>query len=176
MDILNNKVDDLKDLLIEDILDIVKIPSVKGKATNGFPFGENVAKALNKALEISEKLGFKTKNLDNYIGYADYGDGDDYICIIGHIDVVQEEDGWTYPPYSGNIENGNIYARGVLDNKGEWGVATNIEGFSFSVATKEEAPTVYVSKVVDGKTIHEVASKEWLDADTKRINAPINIE
>ena len=39
MDILNNKVDDLKDLLIEDILDIVKIPSVKGKATNGFPFG-----------------------------------------------------------------------------------------------------------------------------------------
>lgn len=118
MDILNKKVEDLKDLLIEDILDIVKIPSVKGKATTSFPFGENVAKALNKALEISEKLGFKTKNLDNYIGYADYGDGDDYICIIGHIDVVQEEDGWTYPPYSGNIENGNIYARGVLDNKG----------------------------------------------------------
>ena len=84
MDILNNKVDDLKDLLIEDILDIVKIPSVKGKAINGFPFGENVAKALNKALEISEKLGFKTKNLDNYIGYADYGEGEDYICIIGH--------------------------------------------------------------------------------------------
>ena len=45
-----------------------------------------------------------------------------------------------------------------------------------SVATKEEAPTVYVSKVVDGKTIHEVASKEWLDAYTKRINAPINID
>ena len=39
MDILNNKVDDLKDLLIEDILDIVKIPRVKGKAINGFPFG-----------------------------------------------------------------------------------------------------------------------------------------
>ena len=118
MDILNNKVDDLKDLLIEDILDIVKIPSVKGKATNGFPFGENVAKALNKALEISEKLGFKTKNLDNYIGYADYGEGEDYICIIGHVDVVKEGSGWTYPPYSGHIENGNIYARGVLDNKG----------------------------------------------------------
>lgn len=118
MDILNNKVDDLKDLLIEDILDIVKIPSVKGKATNGFPFGENVAKALNKALEISEKLGFKTKNLDNYIGYADYGEGKDYICIIGHIDVVKEGTGWTYLPYSGHIENGNIYARGILDNKG----------------------------------------------------------
>lgn len=64
----------------------------------------------------------------------------------------------------------------ALNNKGEWGVATNIEGFSFSVATKDEAPTVYVSKVVDGKTIHEVASQEWLDAYAKRIKAPIDID
>lgn len=118
MDIINNKVDDIKDLLINDILDIVKIPSVKGKAKDGFPFGEDIANALNKALAISKKLGFETKNLDNYIGYADYGKGDDYICIIGHIDVVEEGDGWKYPPYGANIENGNIYARGILDNKG----------------------------------------------------------
>ena len=118
MDIINNKVDEIKDLLINDILDIVKIPSVKGKAKDGFPFGEDIANALNKALAISKKLGFETKNLDNYIGYADYGDGDDYICIIGHIDVVEEGDGWKYPPYGANIENGNIYARGILDNKG----------------------------------------------------------
>ena len=64
----------------------------------------------------------------------------------------------------------------ALNNKGEWGVATNIEGFSFSVATKDEAPTVYVSKVVNGKTIHEVASQEWLDAYAKRIKAPIDID
>lgn len=118
MDIINNKVDEIKDLLINDILDIVKIPSVKGKAKDGFPFGEDIANALNKALAISKKLGFETKNLDNYIGYADYGKGDDYICIIGHIDVVEEGDGWKYPPYGANIENGNIYARGILDNKG----------------------------------------------------------
>ena len=64
----------------------------------------------------------------------------------------------------------------ALNNKGEWGVATNIEGFSFSVATKDEAPTVYVSKVVDGKTVHEVASQDWLDAYAKRIKAPIDID
>ena len=64
----------------------------------------------------------------------------------------------------------------ALNNKGEWGVATNIEGFSFSVATKDEAPTVYISKVIDGKTIHEVASQEWLDAYAKRIKAPIDID
>lgn len=64
----------------------------------------------------------------------------------------------------------------ALNNKGEWGVATNIEGFSFSIATKDMSPTVYVSKVVNGKTIHEVASQEWLDAYSKRIKAPIDID
>ena len=57
----------------------------------------------------------------------------------------------------------------ALNNKGEWGVATNVQGFSFSVATKEKDPTVYLSKIVDGKTVHEVASQEWLDEYEKAI-------
>lgn len=64
----------------------------------------------------------------------------------------------------------------AMNNKGEWGVATNIENFTFSVATKELEPTVYISNRVDGKTKHEVASKEWLDAYAARIKAPIEID
>ena len=63
----------------------------------------------------------------------------------------------------------------ALNNKGEWGVATNIADFTFSVATKNEEPTVYISNRVDGKTIHEVASQEWLDAYVARIKAPIEV-
>ncbi|WP_297131045.1 Sapep family Mn(2+)-dependent dipeptidase [Terrisporobacter sp.] len=118
MNILSAKIDELSQDLINDIVDIVKIPSVEGKSENGFPFGGNVGKALNKALEISQKLGFKTKNLDNYIGYAEYGEGEEYVCVIGHIDVVPEGEGWTHNPYGGEIENEKIYGRGVLDNKG----------------------------------------------------------
>lgn len=51
----------------------------------------------------------------------------------------------------------------AMNNKGEWGVSTNIEGFSFAVATKSEEPTVYLTKNINGKCIHEVASEEWLD-------------
>ena len=61
----------------------------------------------------------------------------------------------------------------AMNNKGEWGVATNIPNFSFSVATKDHEPTVYVSNRIDGKSVHEVASKEWLDAYAARIIAPI---
>lgn len=63
-----------------------------------------------------------------------------------------------------------------LNNKGEFGVATNIDGFSFSVMTEDMEPTVYVCKNVDGKTIYEIASKEWLDAYLKRIKSPITFD
>ena len=63
-----------------------------------------------------------------------------------------------------------------LNNKGEFGVATNIDGFSFSVMTDDMEPTVYVCKNVNGKTTYEVASEEWLDAYLKRIKSPITFD
>lgn len=61
----------------------------------------------------------------------------------------------------------------AMNNKGEWGVATNIEGFSFAVATEDLEPTVYLTKNVDGKCIHEVATQEWLDNYMATRMAPI---
>ena len=63
-----------------------------------------------------------------------------------------------------------------LNNKGEFGVATNIDGFSFSVMTDDMEPTVYVCKNVNGKTTYEVASEEWLHAYLKRIKSPITFD
>lgn len=51
----------------------------------------------------------------------------------------------------------------ALDYQGRWGVATNIEGFSFVVASDSNAPAVYLVKNKDGKCHHEKASQEWLD-------------
>ena len=61
----------------------------------------------------------------------------------------------------------------AMNNKGEWGVATNIEGFSFAVATALQKPIVYLTKRVDGKCQHEEASQEWLDNYMKTRMAPL---
>lgn len=61
----------------------------------------------------------------------------------------------------------------AMNNKGQWGVATNIEGFSFVVATAKEKPVVYVTKNIDGKCIHEEASQEWLETYLKTRMAPL---
>ena len=62
----------------------------------------------------------------------------------------------------------------AMNNQGQWGVATNIEGFSFAVATESQEPTVYlVNRQPDGHCTFEVASQEWMDNYMKTRMAPI---
>lgn len=105
---------------LKDIQEIVKIKTVKEESTLGAPFGLGLKKGLEETLNIARDLGFKTVNLDNYIGYAEFGAGEDYIGILGHIDVVPEGDHskWSVYPYSGEIVGKNMISRGALDNKG----------------------------------------------------------
>lgn len=112
------KIDEISPDMINSIIEVVKIDSVKSEAKKNMPFGEGIKKALDKTLEISKNLGFYTKNIDNYIGYAQYGSNDEYICAIGHLDVVPVGDGWKHNPFSAWVENDTIYSRGILDNKG----------------------------------------------------------
>jgi succinyl-diaminopimelate desuccinylase len=115
---INKKIDELKEELISSTQELVKMKSIEEEPKEGMPYGEGVAITLNKALEICENLGFKTKNLDGYIGYAEYGQGDDYVAVLGHLDVVPEGEGWMYPPYSAEIHDGKMFGRGTLDDKG----------------------------------------------------------
>lgn len=113
------KVDAITEQMLDGILTIVKIESIKTKPEKDAPFGRGCKDVLDKALEIAQNLGFQTKNIDNYAGYAQYGEGESYIGIIGHLDVVEAKEGWTHPPFSGFIDSsGRIYSRGILDNKG----------------------------------------------------------
>lgn len=62
----------------------------------------------------------------------------------------------------------------AMNNKGEFGCATNIDGFSFSVATSDVEPTVYlVTRQEDGHCTFEVASKEWLEEYMRVRMAPV---
>lgn len=115
---LNKKIISMKDEIVKSVQDCVKIKSVEQEPKENMPFGEGVHKSLEYCLQLSENLGFKTVNVDNMIGYAEYGQGDEMIAVLGHLDVVPEGDGWTYPPYAAEIHDGKIYGRGTTDDKG----------------------------------------------------------
>lgn len=108
----------MKQEIVEKVRECVRIRSVEDTPKGNMPFGEGVHRALMYALNLSEDLGFKVANLENMVGYAEYGTGKEMVAVLGHLDVVPEGDGWIYPPFDAEIHDGNIYGRGVLDDKG----------------------------------------------------------
>lgn len=61
----------------------------------------------------------------------------------------------------------------AMNNKGEWGVATNVE-FTFSVGNDVEKTAIYIAnRGENNSTIIEPITQEWLDAYEKRIKAPV---
>ncbi len=104
--------------LVESVRSIIKIRSVAGEPEQGRPCGDGPAAALQAALDIAGAMGFVTHNLDNYAGFVEYGEGEEYIAVLGHLDTVPEGDHWNIPPFSGRVHEGRIYGRGALDDKG----------------------------------------------------------
>ncbi|WP_240915965.1 Sapep family Mn(2+)-dependent dipeptidase [Erysipelothrix sp. HDW6C] len=122
---IHAKIESLMPDILKSIQRMVAIESVESEPLPDAPYGIGPKRALDEALAISAELGFTTKNIDNKIGYAQYGDGDgDYIGIFGHVDVVPLGKGWIHNPLGGEIDGERIYGRGVLDNKGP--IITNL--------------------------------------------------
>lgn len=110
----------MKDEMIATLEKWIHIPSVKSEPAEGAPFGAEIRRMLDAAVEDCRRLGFDTKDFDGYAAHADLGEGDDLdaLGILAHLDVVPEGDGWKYPPYGAVIEDGKMYGRGTNDDKG----------------------------------------------------------
>lgn len=115
---LDNIIKGNKEELIENLKKLVSYKSIVSEAKENAPFGTENAKCLKEALQIAEEYGFKTKNLDNYCGYAEIGEGKEIIGIAAHLDVVPEGNGWETDPFCATIKDNKIYGRGVSDDKG----------------------------------------------------------
>lgn len=105
--------------ILRDLAELVKVPSVRSEAGEGMPFGEQSALALKTALRQAEKLGLAVKNVDNYAGHAEYGEGDEYAAVLAHVDVVPAGGDWESDPFTMVIRDGCCYGRGTADDKGE---------------------------------------------------------
>ena len=106
--------------LLADLFSLLEINSERddSKADKDHPFGPGPVKALKKFLEIAERDGYETKNVDNYAGHFTFGEGDEELGIFAHMDVVPAGSGWNTAPYKPEIINGRLYARGSSDDKG----------------------------------------------------------
>lgn len=109
-----------KENLINDLKGLISIESVKDLASisENRPFGNKIGLALDYMLDLSSKSDLITKNIEGYVGLAEYGDGEDYVGILCHLDVVPATGDWISKPFDPTIRDGKIYGRGAIDDKG----------------------------------------------------------
>ena len=113
-----DKIRSMEDEMFDNLGRLVRHNSERGEATSDKPFGEGPAAALAEGLAIARELGFRTKNLDNYCGYAEMGEGEEIIGIAAHLDIVPAGDGWNTDPFTLTRIGDKVYGRGVSDDKG----------------------------------------------------------
>lgn len=109
-----------KDDILRDLDELIAIDSSEdlNNTSKEYPVGPGPVKAMKKFLSFAERDGFHVKNVDNYAGRVDYGDGDKRLGVIGHMDVVPAGDGWVTDPFKMLIKDGKIIGRGSADDKG----------------------------------------------------------
>lgn len=117
---LNDWIDLHRNDIIEALSSLIQCPSVKStEVSEEMPFGKGIADALDFMMSLAGKYGFTSKNLDGYAGFIESEPyGEELIGILTHLDVVPAGEGWSFDPFGGTIENGRLYGRGTMDDKG----------------------------------------------------------
>lgn len=106
---------------LEALAKIISYPSVIDESAETTPFGQPIQDCLEGTLAICDSLGFKTYiDPEGYYGYAEVGEGEELFAILCHLDVVPigDENDWSYPPFEATIQDGKLYGRGSIDDKG----------------------------------------------------------
>lgn len=109
-----------KDDFLADLQRMLKIESVRDEsiATADAPLGPGPKAALDEFLTIAKNDGFKTEEFDGLAGHIEFGEGEEDLGILAHVDVMPAGKGWETNPFEPTIKDGRIYARGASDDKG----------------------------------------------------------
>lgn len=109
-----------KDSFFKDLFKLISFDTVlrEQAEVKEAPFGYGMVECLNWVLKLGEEMGFKTKNVENVAGHIEFGEGEEILGILAHLDVVPTGEGWTNDPFVATVRDDKIYARGVNDDKG----------------------------------------------------------
>jgi len=109
-----------KEELLKELQSLVQINSVLDESTmtEEVPFGNGPLEALNWMLDQGKAQNMTTKNLANKVGYIEMGEGEEMVGILCHVDVVPAGSDWKHEPFGAEIEDGKLFGRGAIDDKG----------------------------------------------------------
>ncbi len=170
---LEKYISEHKDRFLEELFDLLRIPSISADSA----FASDVRKAAEYIQEKLIAAGADNVSLEETAGYPIvYGEkifdaSLPTVLVYGHYDVQPSDpnDLWDTPPFEPTVRDGNIYARGACDDKGQ--MYMHLKAFESMMATgtlscnvkfmlegEEEVGSVNLGKFV-------IDNKEKLKAD-----------
>ncbi len=117
---ISDWVDSHSEELLNDLRALIAIRSLKDESCGeGSPYGAEIRRCADKAMEICENYGLSVTDYDGYVVTADLGeDLEPLLDILAHLDIVHEGTGWATDPYVLTEQDGRLMGRGVEDDKG----------------------------------------------------------
>jgi acetylornithine deacetylase/succinyl-diaminopimelate desuccinylase-like protein len=141
----------------DELFEFLRIPSVSAKSDHNADTkraAEWVKASLDK-IGIPAKI-YPTAGHPVVVGEWRKAAGAPTVLIYGHYDVQPAEplDLWTSPPFEPTVRNGNIFARGSVDDKGQ--LFLHIKALEAHLATRGKLP---VNVVVIAEGEEEIGSE-----------------
>src|SRR5580692_11731388 len=130
------------DRFLEDLKALLRIPSISTLPEHN----DDCRKAAETLLAELKRIGMEHARLIETevhpLVYADWlhADGKPTVLIYGHYDVQPPDplDEWLSPPFEPTERNGNIYARGAVDDKGQ--VVAQVKALESLLAANHALP------------------------------------
>ena len=105
---LHDLIESYREEFVKTLQEWIRIPSVKDDPAEGAPFGKEIGRMMDLAVETGKKMGFAARTFDGYACDFSLGDAEEKIAVLGHLDVVPVGDGWIKPPFGAEIEDGKL--------------------------------------------------------------------
>jgi succinyl-diaminopimelate desuccinylase len=122
MDTVKQYIERQRDAFAADLAELLRIPSVSADSRQN----AETKRAADWVASQFTSLGLKTETIPTAgqpLVYAETAPvaGKPIVLVYGHYDVQPPEplDEWISPPFEPTVRNGNIYARGATDDKGQ---------------------------------------------------------
>jgi len=122
-DPIDTYIDAHRQRFLEELFDLIRIPSVSTLPEHR-PDVERAARSVAERLREIGLENIESIPTDRHpLVYADWlhSPGKPTVLCYGHYDVQPPDpvDLWISPPFEPTLRNGNIYARGAVDDKGQ---------------------------------------------------------
>jgi len=105
--------------LVDELMQLVTIPSITRYGEEGFPYGRACHDAMNHFESLAQRMGFETERDGDHVISAGLPIDPRWktIGLWAHLDVVPPGNGWLFEPFAPVFREGYVIGRGADDNK-----------------------------------------------------------